>query len=503
MKKSSLIFLICSILLSSIGIIALTRPGFFLTDDGNSMIIRFSAFYEAIRHGQFPVRFLSRLNQGYGYPVADFLYPLFMYIGVPIKAVGFSFVNTVKIILAISFLSGTIFSFLWLGKLFDNVSALAGSVVYSLFPYHLFDIYARGSVGEALALGIVPFIFWAVEKRNLVLTSIGYFLLITAHNSLALIFIPVVFVYSMFKDKNNSFFSLILGSGLSSFFVLPALYDKQYTIFDSIKISDFSRYFISGDNLVLVGLISLIGFIFSLPFLRKMDNKFLLFFILFILSIFLSSPTSLLLWNLLPFESLIQFPFRFLSLTLLSVSFLISYIVFAYKKRNKIFLVIFLLAVTLITARGFLVPEKFQNYPDSFYSTNLDTTTVKGEYMPKWVKVFPKEIYKAKVENLDGQEKINLTSSTPNSVKFDVYLSKKSRIRINTVFFPGWVAYVNGSKSNIIKDDGLINLDLNRGYNNVLVKFEETNFRLFSDILSIFSILVILYLTFKKYVKFL
>ncbi len=83
MKK--ILFPILVVVLAFPAVIALFHSGFFLTDDGNSMIIRFSAFYDAIRHGQFPVRFLPRLNFEYGYPVADFLYPLFLYIGVPIK----------------------------------------------------------------------------------------------------------------------------------------------------------------------------------------------------------------------------------------------------------------------------------------------------------------------------------------------------------------------------------------------------------------------------------
>ncbi|MBI5019227.1 hypothetical protein HZB58_03065 [Candidatus Gottesmanbacteria bacterium] len=53
----------------------LMRPGFFVSDDGEWMIIRLSAFYQSLADGQFPVRYLGRLNNSYGYPVANFLYP--------------------------------------------------------------------------------------------------------------------------------------------------------------------------------------------------------------------------------------------------------------------------------------------------------------------------------------------------------------------------------------------------------------------------------------------
>src|SRR5689334_16871102 len=76
----------------------LGKPGFFVSDDGGWMIIRLSAFSQSFREGQFPVRFLGRLNHNYGYPVSNFLYPGFLYAGSVIHAVGFSFTDTVKLI---------------------------------------------------------------------------------------------------------------------------------------------------------------------------------------------------------------------------------------------------------------------------------------------------------------------------------------------------------------------------------------------------------------------
>src|SRR3989338_6197714 len=108
MKKNFyyiLLVLICSVP----ALLPLFHNGFFTTDDGEWMIIRFSAFHEALRDGQFPVRFLGRLNHEYGYPVANFLYPGFMYLGVPIKFIVFGFVDTIKIILGVSMLGSAIF----------------------------------------------------------------------------------------------------------------------------------------------------------------------------------------------------------------------------------------------------------------------------------------------------------------------------------------------------------------------------------------------------------
>lgn len=507
--KKSLIFLILAILISSVGILALFRQGFFLTDDGNSMIIRFSAFYEEIRNGQFPVRFLTRLNYSFGYPVADFLYPLFMYIGVPIKALGFSFVDTIKIIFALSFFSGTVFSFFWLKKLFDSKSALIGSVAYSLFPYHLFDIYKRGSVGEVLALGIFPFVLWQIERRSLFWGVIGIFFLILSHNSLAVLFLIFVILYASldtFVQKNREpllkYYTkiVILGIGLSSFFSIPALFDLQYTVFSKTLVSDWSKYFIDFN---LVGLSTIVIFLMTTVFMMtkrieiKKHRLTLLLFITGLISIFFASSTSSFLWNLLP-VSFIQFPFRFLSLTVVSAAFLAACFISVLKEKEKIIFGTVMLILVLLSSRHFLGPQVFQNYSDSFYSTNQDTTTVKNEYMPKWVKTSFSEMAKSKVENLDGEEKINLREADANKIVFDTFLADNRKVRVNTVYFPGWGAYTNGGKSNIIYDEGFIDLNLGRGKNNVLVKFEETPIRLVADFISAFSLFTLLVLSFRR-----
>ena len=83
-NKETLLLLLLLCILFIPALLPLFHKGFFLTDDGEWMIIRFSAFHQALRDGQFPVRYLSRLNHGYGYPVASFLYPGFMYLSEPI-----------------------------------------------------------------------------------------------------------------------------------------------------------------------------------------------------------------------------------------------------------------------------------------------------------------------------------------------------------------------------------------------------------------------------------
>ena len=508
-KFGSILFILPVLIISSIAIIPLFHRGFFPTDDGNWMVIRFSAFYEALRNGQFPVRFLPRLNNGYGYPVADFLYPLFMYIGVPIHVLGFSFVDTIKLILVASLLSSSFFCFLWLRKIFGNIQSSIGALIYTLFPYHLWDVYKRGSVGEVLALSIVPFILWSLENNNVALAGLGYGFLITAHNTLALVFIPVIFVYdfvSSKKDKRSNLLKslkpLVLGIGLSSFFWIPALYDKQFTVFDKTKISDFSNYFITLKDFNLLGLISLVVILVNFLFLyKKKKGNFFYFIIITIIAIFLSTPFSKVIWDAALLTSFVQFPFRFLSVVVLGVSYLAAYSLSQIDNKYLPFAAFFYLIVIFFSAKDFIYPKTFQNYPDTFYSTNQATTTVKNEYMPKWIKEIPQNSYKEKVEILDGNGKIQNLLYNGNRISFNIVSSANTQLQINTIYFPGWNVEENGRKIPIsyVNKNGAIRFKVAKGLNFVKVSFTETPIRLFSDLISLGSLIVlILSVKYKK-----
>ena len=502
-KRNNLIFLLLCIALTIPALIGLFHQGFFATDDGNWMIIRFSSFYEALRNGQFPVRFLFRLNNGFGYPVADFLYPLFMYIGVPIHILGFSFVNTIKIILGLSLVFSSIFTYLWLRKLFDNLSSVMGAFLYTYFPYHLWDVYKRGSVGEVLALAALPFIFWHIENKNILFTGLGIALLITSHNSLAFIFLPFIFLYMLFKKNNVRAFikAFVLGFGLSAFFWLPALYDKQFTVFDKTGVSDFSNYFISINNLNILGLIFFaVAAISIILFVRNKDKLSGFFLISTLLLTVLIFPLSSSIWKYLPFVNFIQFPFRLISFIILGLSFLLSYQLNFYKGKLKILFTIFYIILIIISAKDFILPKAYQSYPDSFYSTNQDSTTVKNEYMPKWVKVIPTTMASEKVSIINGQGMVHNLITNGNKAAFSINVSSQTQIQFNTVYFPGWNVKIDGKKVPVSynNDNGLIRFIVNSGIHDVNVSFGETPLRMFSDLITLISLIAFAALTIKE-----
>src|SRR3989344_1911758 len=128
------------ILISLLAIWPFFRKGFFETHDGTWMIIRFSAFHQALTDGQFPVRFVDRLNNNYGYPVFNFLYPLPFYLAEIPKIFGFGFVESIKIVFALSSVFSSLLMYWALSRRFSKLPSLVGSVMYLWVPYRLLDL---------------------------------------------------------------------------------------------------------------------------------------------------------------------------------------------------------------------------------------------------------------------------------------------------------------------------------------------------------------------------
>lgn len=508
--KKYLLFLFLLLLFCIPALLPLIHKGFFLSDDGNWMVIRFSAFYEVLGSGEFPVRFLTRLNNGYGYPVSNFLYPLFMYLGTPIHAMGAGFVDTIKIIFAGSIVFSAIFTYLWLRKIFDNIASFVGGVFYTFFPYHLYDIYKRGSVGEALSLSIVPFILWQIERKNLGLTSLGLSLLILSHNTLALLFMPLIFIYAFLRSKKQLKFiltAMFLGLGVSAFFWIPAIYDTRYTVFAGTRVSEFQNYLLNIKDFGIVGLVSLVLLFCSslIIFIKKQIKKDDIFFFSVILSfviIFLTSSYSKFLWEFIPFTNLIQFPFRLISILLVLLTFQLGFLINLTQKSKKLFISVVFLVLILISAKPYLNVTNYQYFSETFYSTNQDTTTVRKEYMPKWVKDKDMEYVSSRVENLSGEESVSVNKVSAREITFNTFLAQSRDFRVNIAYFPGWNLYVNGSKENInYEKSGLIEFSLDKGQNNVEILFQETTVRVLSDLLSIISLLGLLFLIYLIKIK--
>lgn len=489
MKAKVPICLLLLLLASFFLLKPLLAPGFFVSDDGEWMVIRLSAFFQAFRDGQFPVRFLTRLNHGYGYPVANFLYPGFLYAGSLIHALSFSFVDSVKIILAGSVIAASSFIFLWLRRFFSTFASFLGALSFLFAPYMAFDLYVRGSVGEVFALAPATAGFFAIASGRIWLLAPSIGLLLIAHNSLALLFLPYLILYALANPRPNQFAAFLLGIGGSAFFWLPALVEKQYVRFDETVVSRYGEYFLKGDQLVLLGPLFL--FVFAAWFLsKKRYSNNLLHILVFAASSIFAISASEPIWRILPIAQYFQFPYRFLAVGMVSGAFIVSNFVQYQKRKAQIIFagVALVVFATTLAPRIVSVSPVFRER--GFYETNEATTTVANEYLPRWVSVPPVQHTLRKISVVSGLGTATLLRSSSKRFEAEVVSQSKGTVQLSIIYYPGWGVLVDDVPVPVrfTNERGLIEFDVPAGKHRIVAVFHETPLRLLADALSAASI---------------
>ena len=153
--------------------------------------------FREIRDLQIPPRYSGNLNFGYGYPLFNFAYPLPYYVGVFIHFLGFGFVDTVKLLFALTIPVSAFFMFLAAKNIWkNNYAGIISSVLYLYFSYRLVDLFVRGSIGESFGFAIFPIIFLCLSKlinnpKRVIFMIIGAFsfaAIILSHNIMAVLF---------------------------------------------------------------------------------------------------------------------------------------------------------------------------------------------------------------------------------------------------------------------------------------------------------------------------
>lgn len=515
MKKRLLVLILFSI----VALWPFFRSGYFQSHDGEWMVIRFTAFHQALRSGQFPVRFVDRLNNNYGYPVMNFLYPLPFYAAEIPKVLGLGFVTSIKAIFVLSTLFSVLAMFWALKNYFNLSAALAGSFVYLFIPYRFVDIYVRGSLGENLAFIFPPLIFGSLKKVEsgnrgyLALISLSTAALILSHNVIALffaIFFTVFTIITKLKFTKQIIIAFILGIIMSSFFALPALMDIKNVRLSQIKVSEITDHLVPLAKLIIptwgfdpnpnsikgistqFGIVSIFIFMATLfrLVLTKQKNHFLtLLLASYLLIFFLMSDVSKIIWTRIPLIDVIQFPWRLLSLIVFISAILAAILVDSYKNPKIASLLI--IVASVISTLTLTTPKTFVNFPDVYYQTNEDSTTARDEYLPIWVKAkLPGRANDKFVKN----ENYSLSEEQIKPVNYTAKIStaQDTEVTVNTIYFPGWSAKVDGSHVPVSYQNpyGLINFKLPKGDHQVIINYKETPVNLLLDTVSLAGLII-------------
>ncbi|MGE5041283.1 MAG: 6-pyruvoyl-tetrahydropterin synthase-related protein [Candidatus Levyibacteriota bacterium] len=504
-------------------IIPYFHSGYFPTHDGLWAVVRAGEMFREIRDHQFPPRYSSVLNYGYGYPLFNFTYPFPYYLATILHLFKFGFISSIKTIFLLSVVFSYAGMFLLVKKQYKStlIAFLAG-LLYIYLPYRMVDLYVRGSIGESVSFAIYPFLLltslMVLENKkqgfSFLLTPLLVTSLVLAHNISAVYFgiiFLVLFIFGLAtKNKNARYLlgSFVWGGFLSAFFLVPALFEKNNILLSVIPIADRALYYVSLPQLLFspwgygtptdktpftyqAGFGQILGFLTSLVFLIKQKHflkpEFFLS-VLVVVFLFMLFPASFFLWKL-PLLSEINYPWTLL----LPLGFLMCFLSAFFVKQVKygVPLLGVFVFISIAFTFNYAKPEKYLYYPDSYYLTNEATTTSSQELMPLWVKKMPVSRFDNKVEAKGNADNLKYNSK---NITFTLNSDAPQNVIVNQIYYPGWKAYVNGSevKVNFKNEKGIMQISILPGNNTVHLRFTETPLRLASDIVSAISFIILL-----------
>ena len=225
----------------------LLQPGYFsMHDDLQSM--RQYQLDKCFTDWQIPCRWVSDLGYGYGYPLFNYYPPLPYLIGQPFRALGFQYIDVVKIIGILGFGITALNMYLLGREFWGRGGGLISSVFYTYAPYHSVDFYVRGAINEFWAMAFYPLIFWTTYKliasqkpKWISFASLSIAALMLSHNPMLMIFAPVLILWCLFwliKFRSvksivyltirNLSLSALWSLGLAAFFTLPVLFETKF-----------------------------------------------------------------------------------------------------------------------------------------------------------------------------------------------------------------------------------------------------------------------------------
>lgn len=510
------------ILLTVIGLIFIRfffLPTFPSTHDGQNHLARLANLDLAFRDRHFPFRWAANLNHGFGYPVFNFNYYLPEFISLTVSKANLSFETSLKIMIGTAYIFASLFWYLFLRQYFKFLPSFCGGLFSLSAIYPLVIIWVRGSPGETLALALFPLIFLLIKlylakpnRLKFFLVTVCLFLFLLTHNITVIFGLPILFIFSLL-NRRSWFITVapfILSTGLSLFFWLPIVLEKQFTYLKYFDSAGYLAHFPSFMQLIY----SQWGFGYSVPgtsdgfsfqlgpfhwlaviasffYLKKktsIKRIWLFFTLIFLVYLFLSLPISGLIWRVLPFLNFIQYPWRLLLFLTLSSVWLAAFVV-QQKPKLGLFLSLSAVIYALIIAK----PQGGFNWPNHYYHLFPFTSTVGQEAMPVWFDEAKNSRLFDSSAKVVGAVNFNSTLWKTQKHIYQVTVDKDTVVFEKTAYFPGWELKIDGQSSAIIYDNqeypGLIGYQLTAGTHTIQTQFtDHTPARQWGDKLAIISL---------------
>ncbi len=521
-------------LISLLPLVSILRKGSYESGDLSLHATRAISFYEVLLKEHVIPTWSPELNIGYGDTYFEFIYKLPYFIISLFHSLGLSFIASVKLLLATSYVSSGLMFYVFCRSKFSNFASFVGSLFYLFVPYHLVDLHFRVSIAETMSFFFIPSTFYFVNKLMEQPSKIAVFIFsmniagfLLTHQVIFVSTMPFVFIYLLInKNKYYKttlwyfFAGVALGLLLSSFHWIPILLESPFIHqasfrgiieFTPLQILLFSpwRYGLLfqghyGELSLMIGYLQFFVVLLSIYLIFKgriKKQKTILYFsvISFFLLFFMMLSVSKVLWENLPLLKDFQFTYRLLAMEAFFTS-LIAVIAATNLKRNYFWAVVCFFTVFL-TILNWGNRRSLPEINDSSLRTELisgkSLTGSTEPTAPKWVDPIKVDFSKRPASNLEIVEgNADVKKITRSPYRHAYLLNSKSRVKVreNTFYFPGWKLFIDDKPHPITYTDpqapGVIFFTLKEGLYKAELIYEDTPVRKAAKWISIISLLI-------------
>ena len=502
--------------------------------------------------GQFPVKLVGHVFNGYG-EMSGFFYPnLFFHIPAALHLIGMSIISAYNFFCVLINLATVLISWWSFSKFFDSIKIGAvTAMIYSGFSYRLIDIYSRSAISEALAMVFLPLAIislWLMFQRSPRYWSsavLGFTGVLQSHiiSSAMLAGVSIIIVLLSLKQLKNR--AVLLAAGKSAIFItlfniwfyLPFcdLYNKIHFHMQDDSKSGYNGYNISDivfkindiySILIFCGLLTLI--IISAFIVHFMIKKFYVprtFWIMLAISLIaMAIMFSASFWKVIeatPILSsafkVVQFHYRFMILGSITFSCCVSWILiktfsnrwilclccFAIASVNMIFL---LKSNSQSEAINGAVVDWSIHKMTMADIDNLKFNSYKAGYMDyiysdiTWDDIFvdangkPDTDKPSKIpfNKIEPAEFVTNFQKIGMSIKFTAHINEPMSFKLPLFYYPGYEAVnADGTALAITSvDKHILQVDLPTGENTVTVYYAGKFIWRVAEFISLMSLII-------------
>lgn len=536
MKKIDWLVVLFFLLASAFTLKDLFLPNFYTSHDGVHQVVRLYYFDQAIRDGQMPPRWAGGLLNGFGYPLFLFSYHFPWFIAEPLYAAGLSIFQSIKMTFLIGYAVSGVAMYFYLRAIYGRSAAFLGGCLYLFAPYRFSNIFVRAAIGDATAFLFFPLIFWSlyelrtgvrVDWRWITLGALAQAGLLLSHAMVFFLFELFVGLYVLgmfFSARSKKTFTvsvtvmMVLGLGIAAYYFVPSFLERDNTKFAQVMSSVFTdSTYVSLSRLVYsrwgygvmdaaegamslqigiaqwvtvgLGLLT-IGWFITKGGKRRWQEEGIFFVGVFGISVLLMQQVSAPFWRIIHGILIVDFTWRVLVVSVFAAAVAAAYVVARWRWGIAVGFLLFILAI--IGNRHHLRINEERTWELPFYLQLEKTTNSYDEYTPLWVNSDVVKIKKPPVEFSVPAAQVGMYRKSSNMLDFSINTPQTGTAVINTIYYPGWSATVNGKHQSLAAaDGGRMAVSLAAGVSRVTLKFIETPLRRISDGISVASLLVL------------